>query len=366
MKIAIGIMLWNEETSVGMTIDSLFQQTIISNHNNRINSVDIIALANGCTDNSVAVAQSACSRNLEQCKLPYVRANVVELLIASKLNAWNTFVHDLTSHDVDYLILMDADIYLDKRDSLENMVFGLESHPECHVVSALGLKDTELKDQRSLLETLSLRLTRLEQNAQMTYVCGPLYGGRSKFFRTFKFPNGFVCGDDGFISTMATTNLLTTDHEFQRVYLAPKTTYVFEAYTGIITLFRQHVRREVGAVVRRMIVEHLMGIVRQKGSNAGEILLQKAKKDPDWLLRLQEKKFHELGFWVISPRRLKYRFTQLRGKSIGYKISKLPIVLLGTIWLGAVIIAANRKILHKEHLKVWLNNTNTRLVTDNK
>ncbi len=364
MIIALGIMLWNEERSIGMTVDSLFEQTLLTNHDDQIESIHVTVLANGCTDNSVPEAEEAIKRNLKECPLDNIDAQVVELKEKGRSNAWNSFVHELAPEDVSYIFLMDADIIIDNPETCRNMVAGLESHPECYVASSLGIKDIEKHDQHSVMSRLTLKMTQLEHNARLAYLCGGLYVGRADFFRRFLFPKGFVCGDDGFIKTLATTNLMTTEHEFHRVYQTPEATFEFEAYTAISVLFKQHVRRAVGTTVREMINDYVRLERLKTNKDAGEIIISATEADPDWLLKYQEEIIIQRGFWVIPPSKITYRFTQLRGKSLAYRLAKIPLVLLGTVWLTAVILVANRKLKKKDYLGVWLNNPNERMLSN--
>lgn len=59
MKIAIGIMVWNEERTIASTLDSVFAQTLFNTHRSQIELIDVVVLANGCTDQSIPNAQQS-------------------------------------------------------------------------------------------------------------------------------------------------------------------------------------------------------------------------------------------------------------------------------------------------------------------
>lgn len=102
-------------------------------------------------------------------------------------------------------------------------------------------------------------------------------------FWNMEFPRGFICGDDGFLGYMAITNFLTTDYEWDRIHYPPHPTFVFEAYLSPFRLFRQHRRRLIGAVTRKMIFD----VIRSKQINhhpdAGVVLKGLNKENPEWL-----------------------------------------------------------------------------------
>ena len=54
--LSIGIMAWNEESSLGPMLDSLFAQTIFARLAARGERCEVVCLANGCTDRTVDVA----------------------------------------------------------------------------------------------------------------------------------------------------------------------------------------------------------------------------------------------------------------------------------------------------------------------
>ncbi|MCX6954194.1 MAG: glycosyltransferase, partial [Verrucomicrobia bacterium] len=60
--LSIGIMAWNEEASIGPMLDSLFEQTIFARLAASGERCEVICLANGCTDHTVAVASEILER----------------------------------------------------------------------------------------------------------------------------------------------------------------------------------------------------------------------------------------------------------------------------------------------------------------
>ena len=110
-------MLWNEADSISATIDSIFNQTLLTRENKQIDELEVVALANGCTDASIPNAEAA------NCPASYVTTRVIELP-KGRQPAWNMFVHEYAAEDTDYIIFMDADIIIIDESAFESMAFG--------------------------------------------------------------------------------------------------------------------------------------------------------------------------------------------------------------------------------------------------
>src|ERR1051326_8108306 len=53
--LSIGILAWNEEDSIRATLESLFRQSVFQKLSCRHEQCEIVVVANGCTDRTVAV-----------------------------------------------------------------------------------------------------------------------------------------------------------------------------------------------------------------------------------------------------------------------------------------------------------------------
>ncbi len=361
MKIAIGIAAWNEEASIGLTLDSLFRQSLFQDSRPEIESIHVVVVANGCTDKTVSRAQAAMERNLNK---PQSKATgeVVEIVRPGKSNAWNIFIHEKTPADIDYIFMLDADVIIRGDDTMWSMVSGLNQAPEKVAASALGIKDIELKSKKSLWDRFSIAMTNMERDARLMYICGQLYCGRGKFLKNWSFPEGWVAGDDAWIATMAITNYLTTDYQFDKILYPDGAEFIFEAYTSFSVLFRQHRRRQIGSFVRQIVVDYVKQNQVHGLPDAGLIVRTANSERPEWLRQEIDKRINARGFWVIPFSRVFQRFTQLRGLPFRKKIARLPLAMLGSIWSFAVFTSANRMLKKRTFAKAWQSNPNTRLI----
>src|SRR5476649_1933574 len=98
VTLSIGIMAWNEEASIVPMLASLFEQTIFAHLAARNERCEVVCLANGCTDRTVAVADEIFARMQREhparCALS---ARVADIATPGRNNAWNRFVHEFSA-----------------------------------------------------------------------------------------------------------------------------------------------------------------------------------------------------------------------------------------------------------------------------
>src|SRR4051812_24833401 len=114
ITVSIGIMAWNEETSIVPMLNSLFEQSIFRHLAARHQRCEIVCLANGCTDQTVAVANAIFARveRHHPARLGLV-TRVEDIVLPGRNNAWNRFVHEFSARETRFICLMDADIVFD-------------------------------------------------------------------------------------------------------------------------------------------------------------------------------------------------------------------------------------------------------------
>ena len=145
-SIAIGIIAWNEEAAIAAMLESLFAQTLFAELGARNISCEIICIANGCTDRTAGVAREIFENQQREhsCKHTFA-ARVVEVEKRGKINAWNLFVHELSSREAQFLLFADADIVLKEPQTLWNMYRALDENSIAIVSTDTPIKDIALK-----------------------------------------------------------------------------------------------------------------------------------------------------------------------------------------------------------------------------
>ena len=144
--ISIGILAWNEEEAIGLTLASLFRQSLFAELKRRQLHCEIICVANGCTDRTAAVAQETFQEQTRSHPFKDTFScrslNIVE---RGKTNAWNQFVHTLSAKEAQVLFLMDGDIIMQHPDTLWNMYVALSDNAQASIATDRPLKDIAFK-----------------------------------------------------------------------------------------------------------------------------------------------------------------------------------------------------------------------------
>jgi len=213
MRLSVGIFAHNEEQNIGATLNSLFEQTLVTDgalNDLDISALEILCVANGCRDGTADVA-----RSYGHGLAPQVSYRVIDLPEPGKARTWNTYVHDLSDPAADFLILMDADIIFDTQDVLEQLLRRLVADPAAQVAT-----DTPLKlfagDPSKMSVSDRASLAASEQKSKSGVLCGQLYCARAEALRSIWLPPALPV-EDGFLAAMITTSGFTSPDDMSRI-----------------------------------------------------------------------------------------------------------------------------------------------------
>ena len=278
MKIAIGIMAYNEEKNIGGTISSLSDQTLFEMPDH---AVAVHVVPNGCRDATADRAREALEVFAK--KHPRVGGQVNEVAEAGKANAWNHFVHGFSTPDAEALLLLDADIQFGERECLANVVDALVANPQAVVAVDLPLKDITAKENLSLREKMSVSASRL-QVAGAPKIAGSLYFARAAALRSFWMPLGLIV-EDGFVKAMLLTDSFRKPEDTGAIVRAAGATHYFEAVTGFQAWFKHERRLVNGTAVNILLFSFIRDLV-QKGEIPGEVIRTNNESNPAWVADL--------------------------------------------------------------------------------
>ena len=359
--ISIGILARNEEEAIGPMLDSLLQQSLFAELSERNLSCEILCVANGCTDNTVAVAKQILGAHSQ--RHPFrdrVSWQVLDVPARGKSNAWNLFVHTHASRSSQFFFLMDADIVIRRPATLSNMYRALQADPEAHVAVDEPIKDVSLKPGKSLRDRLSLAASRMTRagGAQLT---GQLYCMRAGTARRIYLPRDLLV-EDGFIKVLVCTDFLTRPTRPGRIVKAEDAAHVFEAYTSIKDLFNNQKRQVMAQTITHILVDnHLKALPAYEKLRLADRVRELERADPRWLRRLVADHLRRTRHcWRLFPELLTARFKRLARLRGMHRLACLPAALAGSCLMLAGSWMA-RRALKQGCLDYWPDTRSPRL-----
>jgi hypothetical protein len=331
VRLSLGIIVRNEEETIGRMLFSLFRQSLFEHLAKEGSICEIICVANGCTDRTADIAEDIfAEQTLSHPFRGAFRCRVESLPRPGKLRAWNEYVQRLSAREAGCLFLADGDIVIHRAESLWNMLLTLEQRGAATAVTDEPLKDIAFKPRKTWTEKLSLAASRMtrSQPAQLT---GQLYGIRSAIARNIYLPKDLTACEDGFIKTVVCTCFLTRPARSGRVVKAREASHIFEPYMGLGEILRNQKRQMIGQTVVHILVDqYLPGLRLEERLNLAETLEEKDRFDPDWLKRLVQAHMERIGhFGQLFPGALSFRLARLAGIRGFRKIGHLPAAVLG-------------------------------------
>ncbi|EAW38329.1 glycosyltransferase family A protein [Lyngbya sp. PCC 8106] len=354
MKISIGILAYNESEFIVKMLHSLLQQSLFQEPNPEW-IIEIIVVPNGCTDNTAEIAKKTLETSIGVLNNPNIDWQVSEIQQPGKSNAWNVYTHSLSATDAQYLFLMDSDIELLDPKTLESMIAVLEARPEVWVAVDKPIKDVMLKEQKSLMETLSANVAGLSGNKAVeggaAWICGQLYCGRAEVLRQIWLPISIQM-DDSFIYDMITTEGLTASMKPERVILSPSASHVFESYIGVRKILRHEKWLIIGATINKLLYHDLVPHV-SNFQETGLLIKQRNEQNPLWLNELVEKVTQEKSSWLIPQNILTRRFQSLSNKSIFKSVLFFPLATLAFFVDISLSIQANFELQKGKAIGYW-------------
>ena len=353
MKILLGILVWNEEDIIKQTLQSLFKQSIFKKDEME---VELIVLANGCTDNTVKVSEKSINslRKSVDCKLV---PKVIDSKTPGKIKAWNDVMYKYSSGDEQYIIFMDGDIIFLQDDNLEKLIDALEKDQNAWISTDYPVKDIQFSGKKSLKDRLSLAFSKFTKKAN-GQLCAQLYCARSSFLRRFSIPEGLVA-EDTYIKLLAVTNGLTEKPNEGRLIKVENTSHLFEAYTDFNAFFKNQIRQTISFTIWRIFKKEILK--KEKKVNALEYSKEKYFENPEWFRGLIQKSFSEKKFWHIYSGAFSVRIKRLKLLSFPNKLIMFMPVILATIVDSLVFLVSNHKIKKGNIKNIWPDTQSSKL-----
>ncbi|MGF1589473.1 MAG: glycosyltransferase family 2 protein [Pleurocapsa sp.] len=345
MKLSIAILAHNEAHSISTLLRSLWQQSWLQNLQHG-NLLEIIVIPNGCTDNTAEVAQEILKQLAAKANSDLLQWQVCEVNEPGKSNAWNLFVHQFSAKDADFFCFMDADIQLYAPDTLAKMLSVLKQNPEYWISLDRPIKNVELKNNKSLLEKLSVAVSKSSNEGQL-YICGQLYCARASVLRGIWMPPGLPV-EDGFLTQMIISENFTLQNPTfdKRIVRITEASHIFEAYTNPWELINHEVRVVVGIVINIFLTNYFQERCNEK-LTAGMLIANMNSENHFWLNDFVKNSIPKRSWWIIPISLVFRRYRSLKNHSLSKALLRIPIATLAFIVDLSVFIRANSK-LHRE------------------
>lgn len=316
MRVDIGVFAHNESASIAAMVARLLAQDVSGLE------ARILVLANGCTDDTVALARTA-------------GVEVTDLAQGGKSRTWNRFVHDLSRPEAEVLVFVDADIEFTAPDCLKRLALGLAARPTLWVLNSQPVKDIVarphgLSPLDKLIATAGGGLDDWK-----TAICGQLYAMPAHRARGFHLPIGLPV-EDGFLRAMVLTDALTRPEDLARIDGLDGLAHIYASERTIPALIRHQTRIVIGSAINFAAFETLRALPEE----ARRPELARAAADEAWLpcvLRAQLPRFPfgyvPLHFLtkrltrIVSNPREKLRFRRAVVATLGFGFDAIVYLL---------------------------------------
>jgi glycosyltransferase involved in cell wall biosynthesis len=329
INLSIGIIAFNEARIIVSFLNSLMQQSLFGDFISDFN-IEIIVVANGCVDDTATLANEALNRLVVHDLQGKVKWKIHEIEIPGKPNAWNSYVHDFSALEADYLILIDADIQFLNPQTLVSLVTTLQKEKDAWITVDNPVKDVFLKKNRNLSDQLLVLISSLSGRSNLAegnaWICGQLYCGRAELLREIWLPIGVL--DDSFIYKMIVSNGLISEDHYERVILAKEASYIFEAYINPFQLLNHEKFLIYGQTINNLFYEYFRN-QKQLGLSAISRTVQDINsEDKQGLSHHIKFLIEEKGIWIIPKPILSRRFNGLKSKPIAKITYFLPLAII--------------------------------------
>jgi glycosyltransferase involved in cell wall biosynthesis len=342
---SLGMMAWNEQDSIRLTLESLFQQSIFERLAARGEKCEFIVLANGCTDRTVPIATEFLE-NMQRTH-PWSAgfvARVIDIKQAGRNNAWNCFVHEYSAREARVIGLVDADIIFTERETVFNLVNAIDRDPHIHGTSGRQRKDIVDKKNKTILDRISIATSNMTGTIEGR-ISGQLYCLRASVARNLLLPRDLSANDDGFFKQAICSDFFSRPVDASHIITVPNAEHIYEAYVAPRDILNNQKRQMIGQTCVHVLIEYLKTLPLEERRNLADTLRRHEMRDPDWLKKLIAAHLRkEKHFWRLFPGILTFRFQRLMKMRGLRKLTYLPAACAGLVVTMIACYRAHRAI----------------------
>lgn len=304
--IDLAVFAHNEADNIHSVLSMLARQDIFDQPQL---SVRLLVLANGCSDDTVAVAEKTIA-GLDHPE----HFEVCNITAGGKSRTWNEFVHTFARKDADFLIFCDADIDIPQTSMLRDLAMFVQAEPGRVVASSRPVKDIVYAPQALNLRDKMIAAAGGTLDNWRKGVCGQMYILQADVARSIHLPIGLPV-EDGFVRAMILTDIFRQPENLNLIDGDDEIFHVYQSERGIGALIRHQTRIVIGSALNAVVFDAL------RASDRPDMLLQQAAQDPDWLTRTCKealpKRYGYVPLHFLTKRLANFRHRKgLKGKGI--------------------------------------------------
>jgi len=355
MKIVIGLLAWNEENSIAATLVSLGTQSLLRHADGHNFQIEILIVPNGCTDRTPEVAEEALGHL--RTNFPPISCRVKSLAEGGKSHAWNHLIHEFSPFDVDYFIMMDADIELLTPCTLEALWKTLETTPNAIISTDLPVKHLTRKSRLSPLDRILLGAGKMTR-ATPGQLTGQLYCARASALRKVWMPKGLVV-DDGYLKQILCSGGFSHAVDNSLIVRAEGASHLFECYTKLKDIWNHQIRQAIGHTIYTYLTEFVRNEIPIRP--VFSVIMEKSRSDPEWFLRVIREEVKSRGWWVMDTASLMMRWRRVRfAKGLG-KLKFFVLALAASPFDLVVFLVSNSRLRSGKVKGIWKDTRTTSL-----
>lgn len=357
LRLSIGLCAWNEAATIEGALLSILAQDIFRDETGLIESIEVVCLANACTDKTAEIAREVLSRESKSItKWPALTWRVEDVPWGGLARALNVLTHELSDSSADYMFKMDCDVLIEEPNALRELISALLRDPIAQVAVPVSLKHIAKTSKKSPIDTFSMAAsdTFKPENIPLS---GALYCGRKLALRSVwqvEGPRGSDVGTDVHVRDMLVTDQWRSRAKWREdlVIRVPTATVYFLTYTKVLDMLYHQKRLAIAEVNRMMLHSYLSENVKPDG--ASELIRHNNAQNPDWFREVVDARLKK-GQWWVLPRTM-FQWNRLRSlKRLNglNRLLRLPIALTGEVIDLYAVLAANHAFKKRVEGAVW-------------